>query len=459
MHEITKYYREGFQQAITRRKRFSGRRIGSELKFPFVKNNGCAAHKVDVESLWEYLGEHGWIVLTDPVTGRRIGAELPGEFNNTVARSETGHCLIEFSLAHAGTLHELQKTYDDLRSVLSDFSEATETWLLSFGMHPVEKPGKHLMTGKSRNIFWEKMFGSNRIVPPDEGSDVHLFALSAAHQVHIDLDLEESVKAVNVLNGFAGAQIALTANSNIWRNGVADRAQCLGELFWDWWLGDERDRAGVPERRFDSLDDYADCIGGYSPVFVRRHDRVIGVPGYETFKEYYRGEGMKAGIDADGCRVNITPMKEDISLHNTFFWHDARISRYFTVENRLNDQQPYGEMIVVPALTLGLIENLDEAHEYVSQFDWGTIRAMRDNAIHNGLDASVDGTAAIDQAKEMLMIAERGLARRGSGEQKYLEPLRRRIEQKRNPASEAAELFRREGLEQFIREVRIGSVS
>jgi gamma-glutamylcysteine synthetase len=455
MKEITQYYNEGFRKAIEKRKRFNGRRVGSELKFPFVKETGYAVDRNDVDTLWKYLGDHGWSVVTDPENGQLVGAETPGEFNHTVARSETGHCLIEFSLAHAGNLHDVQKSYDELQSTLNAFSEKTKTYFLSFGMHPLEKPGKHLMARKSRNLFWDKVFGSNRIVPPEDGSDVHLFALSAAHQVHIDVNPEESIEAVNVLNGFAGAQIALSANSNIWQNGVAERAHCLGELFWDWWLGDDRGRAGVPERRFGSLDDYAECIGNYSPVFVRRGDRVIGLPDYKTFKEYYNGHGVKRGIGADGNMIDLIPEKDDISLHNTFFWHDARVSRYFTIENRLNDQQPYDEMIVIPALTLGLIENLNEAHSYVSRFEWDTLRKMRDNAIHDGLEASVNGTAVIDQCKEMVDIAERGLAARNKGEEKYIQPLKERIEKRINPAMKAAEVFKSEGLDSFIQNVRI----
>ncbi len=456
MKEITEFYRTGFKKAEEKRKNFNGRRIGSELKFPFIKENGRAVDRNDVDTLWKYLGEQGWNVLKDAVTGQRIGTETPGEYNNTISRSETGHCLIEFSLAHTGDLHELQKMYDDLRSTLKKFSDISKTYFLSFGMHPLEKPGKHLMAKKSRNLFWDKLFGSNRIVPPEDGADVHLFALSAAHQVHIDVDPGESIKAVNVLNGFAGAQIAMTANSNVWQNTVAEQAQCLGELFWDWWLGDQRDRAGVPERRFSSLDDYAECIGNYSPVFVRRGDNVIGLPDYETFKKYYNnGNGVRKGENADGEKVDLTPQKEDISLHNTFFWHDARISRYFTIENRLNDQQPYDEMIVIPALTTGLTENLDEALEYLMQYDWDMLRQMRNNAIHKGFEASVNGAQVIDLCSDMLGIANKGLAKRGLGEEKFLETLFDRIKLRTNPANNAAKLFRSEGLESFIHEFRV----
>jgi len=455
MKEITEYYIEGFKKAVTKRKEFNGRRIGSELKFPFVKENGYAVNRNDVDTLWQHLGTKGWQVITDPTTNQRVGAETPGELNNTVARSETGHCLIEFSLAHTGNLHDLQKIYDDLRSTLTSFSDETKTYFLASGIHPLEKAGKHLLTKKSRNFFWDKMFGSNRIVPPEEGSDVHLFALSAAHQVHIDVDQDESIDAVNVLNGFAGAQIALTANSNIWRNTVAEQAQCLGELFWDWWLGDQRNRAGVPERRFSSLDDYADCIGNFSPVFVRRGDEVIGLPDYKTFKEYYKSNGSGKGENTSGEKVDLTPQPDDISLHNTFFWHDARISRYFTIENRLNDQQPYEEMIVIPALTLGLIDNLKEASEYLQQFKWLVLREMRDNAIHHGLTASVNDIAVTDQCKNMLDIANRGLTKRGLGEEEYLNILYDRLDKNQNPATKAAELFTQRGLDAYIQKIRV----
>jgi gamma-glutamylcysteine synthetase len=451
MKEIAEYYERGFRTALAKRKEFGGRRIGSELKFPFIKESGYAVDREDVAGLWNFLGGKGWKIRTDPLSGQPVGAETKGEYNSTVARSETGHCLVEFSLAHAADLHDVQTMYDDLESTIREFSDQSGTHMLAFGMHPVERPGKHLLSKKSRNLFWDKLFGSNRIVPEEEGTDVHLFALSAAHQVHIDVAPDEAIRAVNVLNGFAGAQIGLTANSNIWQGGIAEQAQCLGELFWDWWLGDQRDRAGMPGRRFASLSDYADCIADYSPVFIRRGDDVIGLPGYTSFREYFNGgTGPRKGERADGSPVDVQPEEDDISLHNTFFWHDARISRYFTVENRLNDQQPYNEMIVVPALTLGLTENLGEAESFLNQFSWDTLRSLRDKAVHHGFKAGGNGTDVLDHCRAAVDCAKRGLEGRALGEEKYLDPLYERIDAKENPAVRAANYFRENGLEKFL---------
>jgi gamma-glutamylcysteine synthetase len=454
MKEIVDFYRRGFDRASKKRAEYGGRRIGSELKFPFIKSNGRAADADDAGLLWKHLCASGWSPVMDPHTGKTTGCELPGGFNNSIARPETGHCIIEFSMAHAGNLHELRNMYIMLGETLDEFSERHRLYFLACGMHPVEPPGRHLVAKKSRNLFWDTMFGSNRIVPPERGTDVHLFALSAAHQVHVDVSIDESIRAVNVLNGFAGAQTALTANSQVWQNTVAEHAQCLGELFWDWWLGDQRDRAGVPERYFTSIEDYAACIGGYSPVFVRRNGDAIGLPGYDTFRDYYTG-GVKQGRRGDGSIAEVLPAEEDISLHNTFFWHGARISRYFTIENRMNDQQPYDEMAAVPALTLGLVENLDEANEIVRGFRWGDLRSLRNAAVHWGLDASVDGISAAELCGTMVEAAERGLVRRGLGEERYLEPLYRRLESKTNPAVCGSAVYRERGLKAYLDYVKV----
>jgi len=200
------------------------------------------------------------------------------------------------------------------------------------------------------------VFGANRILPAEAGDDVNIFTINAASHVHIDVTMEEAVSAVNVLNGFAGAQIALTAHSNVWKGHLDKKYKCVNEKFWDWWMPD-RKRIGVPEKPFKDMKDYIDTISNFKPVYVKRKGMPVLLEGYKTFSGYYNS-GKALGKDINGKEIEIIPDREDIDIHNTCYWYNARLTGYYTVENRVNDQQPPEDILCVPALTLGLVSSL-----------------------------------------------------------------------------------------------------
>jgi len=452
MKDITEHFINGFSKAASRR---SGqRRVGAELKFPFVDRDGNAVDYAAVETLWKYLERRGWTPKIDAHAGGVIGATRPGPMNDTLAGCETGFCKVEFSLAHVADIHELARMTDELRSLLRDFSDETGYMFLGYGIHPVTRPGQHLLMKKGRNVFWDKVFGSNRMIPPEEGDDVHLFTVSASSQAHIDVSLDEAIKAVNVFNGFSGAQVALTANSNVWKGELDDEHECVGEMFWDWWIPGT-DRYGVPPEPFSDFDDYMDKISRLKPVYVKREGHPVGLLGYGSFAEYFSTEDGASGVDADGNTVGLTPEPADIDQHGTFYWYNARISRYYTLENRVNDQQPPEDMNAVAALTMGLASALDEAAEVVGAHKWNHLRETRLAACRDGMEAKVNGLVVRDLSAEMLEVATLGLKRRGLGEEEYLDTFKSRLSDNDNPADRAAKLYESGGMSALLDGVRV----
>ncbi|MBN1859294.1 hypothetical protein JW848_08830, partial [Candidatus Bipolaricaulota bacterium] len=213
---ICRQFRHSFEQAIAEQNGHDCR-IGAELKFPLVNRDGSAASLESVCALWDYLVERGWKPVEDALTGNIVGATKPGEENDTVASCETGFCKTEFSLAHVADLHRLDRSICELREELRPFSERQDVYFLGYGIHPVTPPSKRLLMRKGRTSVWDKVFRSNRHISEEDGDDVHLFTINTASHVHVSVPIKKAVAAVNVLNGFAGAQIALTADSNIWR--------------------------------------------------------------------------------------------------------------------------------------------------------------------------------------------------------------------------------------------------
>jgi gamma-glutamylcysteine synthetase len=442
-----------FRRAFGARETPPGR-IGAELKFPLVDSSGRAVGRGVIEALWRHLIDLGWHPVVDSATGRLAGASTPGEMNDTVASCETGHCKAEFSLAHVPHMHALAEAAARLREELRPFCDRAGVALLGYGIQPVTAPGRGLLARQGRTSVWTRVFPSNRVIPPEDGDDLLLFTVNAASHVHVSAAGEqEAVDAVNVLNGFCGAQVALTADSSVWRGEVDPQYLCVAEKLWDWWMP-AGGRVGVPARPFGDIEDYVRKVAAMRPVFVRRDGEPIVLEGYGSFAEYYAAREAR-GLDTEGRQVAVRPDEADIDLHNTCYWYDARISQYFTIENRANDQQPPDELTAVAALTAGLTAALPEGLEEVRGCDWDVLRRSRAAACRDGLRARVDGLEVSDLARRMLDVAELGLRRRGFGEQGFLACLRRRLSSGRCPAEAARDTFMAGGMGALVSSRRL----
>jgi glutamate--cysteine ligase len=447
MDKIYKYFVEGFKNSF-QAKRKSRPRIGAELKFPLVNHDGTAASFDTICKLWSYLEKQGWKPVKDTFTGNVVGARKPGEKNDTVASCETGFCKTEFSLAHVANLFELDRSISELCEVLRPFTEKEHVYFLGYGIQPVTPPSKYLLMKKGRSSIFDRLFRSNRYISPKDGSDIHLFTINSASHVHIDVPLDKVIPSINVLNGFSGAQIALTANSNIWKGNIDPQYKCVNEKFWDWWMVD-KSRVGMPEAPFKNLKDYIYTIFSFPPIYVRRNGKPIIISRYHTFEDYYR-RSRAVGLDPEGKEISLTPEESDIDLHSTFYWYNTRISRYYTVENRVNDQQPPESLVCVAALTLGLLTVLPEASEEIFSYDWRTLHFLRESACRWALTGSVGYISLSTIAQRMLNLAELGLQRRGLGEEEFLHPLTKRLNLRKCPADDAEQLFRKGGIETLL---------
>lgn len=447
MERIYKHFRHEFDRAVDGRDS-TERRIGAELKFPLVNRDGTAADFETVCELWKYLAGRGWEPVADGTSGRVVGARKPGEKNDTVASCETGYCKTEFSLAHVANLFEADRAVRELREELAPFADDHEVSFLGYGIQPVTGPSKKLLFKKERSSVWDKAVPSNHRIPQEKGDDVHLFTINAASHVHTSVRPEEAIAAVNVLNGFAGPQIALTAHSNVWQGREDGELKSVAETMWDWWEP-ARMRCGVPPKPFESLEDYVRTIGRMRPIYVKRDDGPVVLTEYDSFAEYYR-TSEAVGRDLEGDEVPVVPAEKDIDLHNSCYWYTARISRYFTVENRVHDQQPPGQLVCVAALTLGLVSALDDAWEALSDYSWDELRDARRRACREGLAGANGGPSLVELAERMLDVAGRGLARRGLGEEAFLDPLHDRLAARTCPADEVSEIFQDGGIDGLV---------
>jgi gamma-glutamylcysteine synthetase len=357
------------------------------------------------------------------------------------------------SLAHVANLFELSESIEALRRLLEPFTQAHGIHLLGYGIQPVTPPSGALLLKKERSCFWDQVMPSNACIPPKQGDDVHLFTINAGSHVHVSVDLEEATEVVNVLNALAGPQIALTAHSSVWQGKPDDRYVCINEKLWDWWKPAAA-RSGMPERAFVDLEDYICTIANLAPIYVKRDEGPVLLPEFRTFGDYFASDEA-TGRSLDGETIAVAPRVEDIRTHNSCYWYTARISQYFTVENRIFDQQPPDEMVCAAALTLGLVSALGDARSVTSRFCWNELREAREEACRNGLRGMTDNVLLAELAAEMLEVAQQGLTSRSLGEEVFLRPLQERLLTNTCPAERAVALFEQRGIAGLVEQLAL----
>jgi gamma-glutamylcysteine synthetase len=439
-NRIFEHYLSRFESK-DRPPRLAGKRgIGMEAKFCLTDSGGEAVSVKQLEALFHALSDGDWRMMIDGNLGIPTGVCRESPTCPAVVTTGTGHCKIELSVPYDESIEGLRFNLESMAGEVKESAETQDIHLLCLGVHPVTEPHPDLVQRKSRHIFWDKVFKSGL---------VHLFALSADCQVHVDVEPGEVHTAVNVLQGFSGPQIALTANATVWRNGIDGDHLDVREAFWDWWLPEEG-RAGMAPAPFASLEDYVDRLTSLRPVFVERDGVGLGIYQYRDFKEYYSAGPTAEGITPEGHKVPMSPEERDIDLHDTFNWYTARLSRYCTLENRANCQQPPEDIMSIPALTLGLMEALDEAWLFLAEYDWGVLRDCRREAMMEGPRARAGGFDIREMCRAMLEIAREGLAKRSRGEEEFLAPLWSRLEDGTCPALETRELYQSGGIDALL---------
>ena len=224
-------------------------------------------------------------------------------------------------------------------------------------------------------------------------------------QVNLDFASEaDMVKKLRVALALQPVATALFANSpfidgapnghkswrsRVWRDLDADRTGTLPFVFEDGF-------------GFEAWVDYALDVPMY---FVYRDGKYIDALG-QSFRDFLKGE-----LPALPGEI---PTLSDWADHLTTLFPEARIKKF--IEMRGADGGPWRRLCALPAFWVGLTYDqtaLDAAWDLVKNWDAETRDALRVAASVDALDAKVDGIDMHALARNVLEIAEAGLASRG----------------------------------------------
>lgn len=382
------------------------RTLGREAEHPVVHRDGTAA---DIGVLWSRLAEGGGFEV------KREGDLIVGlEAPDAQYSAEVGRGTIEVIVGPADDLHGIRAAYERAMERLVRATDAEGLVVLGFGIQPVTVATPELMTAKRRYQVLLEVLG-----------DMWLsFAVTASDQVHVSVSRDDVVAATNLTNLLAPVSIALCGNSSV--VGGRPAGVCSAREAHMGVIGAEANRHGMVEGPIDDLAGWIERTLDMAHLMKRDGDEIV--PGRGSFR---------AWLDANA--------KDDLSAydawdyHEHYVWNSARPrAAHGTVELRSPCQQPWPEHMAAAALGAGLVS----AHaEIAAWFDakvgadaWPLMTGWHGAAIRDGLaaDEPVPGMmhAILDRSHDALRA-------RGRGEEVYLEPLRARVERRRNPGQEA----------------------
>ena len=389
------------------------RKIGREAEFPLVLPDGRAG---ETSQLWEPLLAEGGQKITydDPVHPKTIVRIDLGRIGYEV---EVGRATAEIVFPPADDLHELEALSEPAVARLSRLAASRGMRVLGYGIQPRTRGTPALMTPKRRYAPLYRAIGRPWL---------H-FTTTASDQVQVDVSRGELVDAINVMNLVSGPIIALTANSSVYAGRVgrfvSGREGLLGGL------GEHRH--GMTPRRFTSLEDYVAFVCAQRCYSLRKGHRFV------QYRRPFTAYLAMRGSDY-----------EMFLWHEHYTWNSARPRvKNATIEIRPACQQPPDEPLAAAALSLALVEAMPSVMTYiqdrVGSDPWPAMAGYRREVIRLGLRAPEPAPGFL---AGIVDLCEDALRRRGRAEERFLLPIRRRLESRKLPADRTVALFRKGGI-------------
>jgi glutamate--cysteine ligase len=401
------------------------RQVGREAEFPVVTRDGRAG---DVSQLWEpLLAGGGWTPVYDDQTARTLIVALQ-RADITIA-IEVGRGTIELSLGPYDDLWQLQTAFDDAVALVARVAESRGMYLLGFGIQPRTPASAALMTPKRHYRALYRAIGAPWL----------RLTTTAADQTHVDICRAELVDAINWMNLLSAPLIALCANSSVYAGRAGRFLSGREGLLRD--LGETR--YGMTPRRFGDIEEFISYLCDY---------RCFVLPDGDGFKQINRPF-------TNHLTLPSPHLFQDFLFHEHYVWNSARARvANSTIEVRPACQQPPGESMAANALILGWVESLPQIAAYCADAlgtePWQTMLCYRRAVVYDGLTAREPAPNFI---RGLVHIAEAGLARRGRGEEKFLEPVWRRVERRESPGARARKIMQRKGIEGLVHWTRIAA--
>ena len=412
-------------------------RIGTEHeKFPFFLDTRAPVPYEGPRSIHALLEELKAILGWEPLVedGHLIGLRGANCGKGCITLEPAGQ--FELSGAPLETIHETHAELAEHLDLLHRVAGEMGIGFLGLGAAPEWTFAELPLMPKPRYDIMR------RYMPLKGRLGLEMMHRTATVQSNLDFGSEsDMVKKMRVALALQPVATALFANSPF----LEGRPN--GYLSWRSavWLDTDPDRTGMLPFVFDEgfgFEAYVEYALDVPMYFVRREGRYVDAAG-QSFRDFMAGR-LPA---LPGERPTIA----DWADHLTTLFPEVRLKRF--IEMRGADM---GSARMVPALSafwVGLLYDgtaLDAAYDLVKGWPVEAMLKLREEVPKKALNAEIEGRSVREVAREVLAIADEGLARRkrvnakGQDERHYLEVLHGIVAEGRTHAEELLTLYERD---------------
>ena len=131
----------------------------------------------------------------------------------------------------------------------------------------------------------------------------------------------------------------------------------------------------------------------------------------------------------NGDEVLIYPQEKDFQTHRSYQYQD--LTTRGTIEFRSVCTQPLNRTFAATAFHLGLLLNLNKLEAYLQSAPFFTTFGRDYKALRRQFSKKMltdeEETAIVEFSKDLLLLAEEGLEKRGKQEMTYLQPLKEEL--------------------------------
>lgn len=419
--------------------------IGVEIEIPIINLSKEAVDFEIIHSITDsFLKKYNF-----EVTGIDDEGNIYSALNNTngdILSYDCSYNNLEFSFGREKNLFIIQNRLAEYYTFLQNELHKYNYTLTGMGVNPYRKYNHNIPipNGRYRMLFHHLNSYKKYLNLPMYFHNYPAYGtFSSASQVQLDISFDKLPMAINTFSKLEPIKALLFSNSVLLDE--HEDILCARDMFWENSThGINPHNIGMYDCEFSSAEELLSYIESTSIYCVERGDKYINFAPIKI-TEYFNRKSITGEYFENGeyKEIEVEPRIEDLEYLRTFKFEDLTFRG--TIEFRSMCCQPIKDSMTVSAFHLGLMDNLDMLSDLLEN----------DNVIyHHGYNATelrklflkyklpevFDNDDTYSLVNQVLDLSYDGLAQRGYGEEKLLQPLYERLKAKTNPAKTMIDL-------------------
>ena len=442
---INELYKKYIEPTLAQRDRY----IGVEFEMPVVNLSGKAVDFSVVHNLTDRFIERFGFKVIGLDDDKNVCACQSKEHGDILSY-DCSYNNLELSF---GREHDLNIIYDRFCTYykfISDVLSESGHTLTGMGVNPHWKVNRNIPieNGRYRMLFHHLHSYTKYKLPMYFHEYPQYGTFSSASQVQLDADHSKLAQTLNTFSKLEPIKALLFSNSVLL--GEDSSLLCCRDMFWENSPhGINPHNIGMYDCEFSCADDILNYIASTSIYCAERGDKYINFEPINII-EYLGRDSVKGeyfSSETGGYEtIEFTPELEDLRYLRTFKFED--LTYRGTIEFRSVCCQPIGECMTTAAFHLGAMISVDKLsklmeNDTVLYHNGYTASELRKLFVRGTLPEYIDENKLWELARTVTDIAKDALIERGLGEERFIEPLFKRIENRTNPAKTMLSLLDR----------------